>query len=543
MKIKLFTSLFIMLSIAAAGQPRVSIVPRPKIMEIKSHHFELDKGVAIALSTAQPELIKLASYTRGQLKNRFGVKIASFNPKHHAQRQIIFSLEPSLKELGNEGYTLTVSPREVKISAKGSKGIFYGIQTLLQTISFGKKSEIPCLYIKDKPRFGWRGMMLDVSRHFFTVQEIKTFLDIMATYKMNVFHWHLTDSQGWRLEIKKYPKLTSVGAWRMENPKAVFFQKDSLLKGKEEKYGGFYTQEQAKEIVAYAKDRNITVIPEIELPGHSQAALAAYPEFSCRQQPQEVPGALGIQENTTSNYCPGNDSTFTFLEDVLTEVMEIFPSKYIHIGGDEVNKTEWKNDPKCQALIKAKGLKNEEGLQSYFIHRIASFLTRHGKTIIGWDETLQGGLAPGAVVQSWRGIKGGIKAANLHHGVIMSPANPLYFNRYQGDSATEPLAAKWSINTLEKVYNFDCVPSALDAVSAKYIMGGEGAIWTEFFKTNDYIQYMLLPRLLALSELTWSTPENKNWESFLDRLPYQFKLFDQKKWNYDRKDINFEVGN
>jgi len=269
--------------------------------------------------------------------------------------------------------------------------------------------------------------------------------------------------------------------------------------------------------------------------------LAAYPQFSCRQQPQRVTNAYGPPHGASDNYCPSNDSTFIFVENILTEVMNIFPSKYIHIGGDEVDKKEWKNDPKCQELIKEKGLKDEEGLQSYFIHRIAKFLEGRGRKIIGWDETLQGGLAPQAVVQSWRGIKGGIEAAQLHHDVIMSPASQLYFNRYQGDPQTEPLAAKWTINTLRKVYEYNPVPTELDSTEAKFIIGAEGAIWTEFFKTNSYLQYMLLPRLLALSEITWSGSDNKDWEDFLRKMPYQFKLFDNQKWNYDNKDLEYEV--
>lgn len=537
MKSTLLFSLIIIFAITSVAQTSLNIVPRPQITEIKTGSFLLDKNVSVQFSPNQNGLKQLANYTRTQLKNRFGIRISQ---NKNSKRSLVFSIEKDSVNWGDEGYVLTVNPLQVSITSNNPKGIFYGIQSFLQTIPFEGKKEIPCAFIKDKPQFAWRGMMLDGSRHFFTVKELKEFLDIMATYKMNVFHWHLTDDQGWRLEIKQYPRLTSVGAWRMENPNAVFYQKDSLLKGQPKKYGGFYTQTEAKEIIAYANRRNITIIPEIELPGHSQAALAAYPQFSCRQKPQTVSNASGYPQGSSSNYCPGNDSTFTFLENILTEVMQIFPSKYIHIGGDEVDKTEWKNDAKCQALIKEKDLKNEEGLQSYFIHRIAKFLREHGKTVIGWDETLEGGLAPDAVVESWRGTKGGIEAAQLHHEVIMSPANPLYFNRYQGNPATEPLAAKWSINTLKKVYEFEPVPAQLDSTDLKFIIGAEGAIWTEFFKTNRYVQYMLLPRLLALSEAAWSAPGDKNWDNFLKRISYQFQLFDKERWNYDKKDLEYE---
>ncbi len=528
---------FILLNASSFAQSGVNIVPRPEILEIKPGQFLLNKKVSIHYTSGQSNLKWLADYTQHQLKERFDIKISE---KGKSSQSILLSIEKDINGLGDEGYILVISPRQVKITAMSAKGIFYGIQSFLQAIPFTEAAQtpgIPCLYIKDKPQFSWRGMMLDVSRHFYTVKEIKEFLDIMAAYKMNVFHWHLCDDQGWRLEIKKYPKLTRVGAWRMEVPGAVFYPNDSSLKEKPERYGGFYTQKEVGEIVAYAKDRNIMVIPEIEMPGHSEAALAAYPEFSCRQKPQVVAGAEGFPPGATSNYDPSNDSTFSFLENILTEVRNIFPSKYIHIGGDEVDKTDWKNSPACQALIKTKGLKNEEGLQSYFIHRIAAFLASHGRTIIGWDETLEGGLAPNAVVMSWRGIKGGILAAQMHHNVVMSPGNPLYFNRYQGNIQTEPLAATHSVNSLEKVYSLDPVPVQLDTAEAKYIMGAEGAVWTEFISTQSYLQYMLLPRILALSEDVWSGSQNKNWNDFLQRLQYQFQLFNKEKWNYDHKDL------
>lgn len=519
------------------AQTQINIVPKPQNVEIRKGNFLLDKNVSIESLSGEKHLKKLVDYTRVELQNRFGINVSA---NKRSSKKIFFSIDNKLYDLGDEGYTLTINAQQVRITAYSAKGLFYGLQSFLQMIPFEGIKNIPCLYIKDKPQFAWRGMMLDVSRHFFTLEEVKEFIDVMAAYKINVFHWHLTDDQGWRLQIKKYPKLTSVGAWRMEKPNAVFFTKDTLNE-KPVRYGGFYTQEEAREIVAYAKARNITVIPEIEMPGHSEAALAAYPQFSCKQTPQTAANAYGTPQGATSNYCPGNDSTFIFLEDVLKEVMEIFPSKYIHIGGDEVDKSDWKNDVKCQALIKEKNLKDEEGLQSYFIHRIAAFLKARHKTIIGWDETLEGGLARGAVVQSWRGIKGGIQAAQLQHDVIMSPANLLYFNRYQGDPKTEPLAAKWSINTLKKVYDYDPVPNELDSVNRKFIKGAEGAIWTEFFKTNSYLQYMLLPRMLALSEIEWSGNENKNWQDFINRMPYQFKLFKKERWNYDGKDLMYDA--
>lgn len=305
------------------------------------------------------------------------------------------------------------------------------------------------------------------------------------------------------------------------------------------RYGGFYTQQEARDIVQYSTDRNIMVIPEIGMPGHSQAALAAYPQFSCERIPQEAASSASGFSKKNSNYCPSNDSTFIFLQDVLNEVMSIFPAPYIHIGGDEVDKRDWKKHPEDQALIKEKNLKDENGLQSYFIHRIADYLNAHGRKIIGWDETLDGGLSPNALVQSWRGIAGGIEAASQQHGVIMSPANPLYFNRYQGDPKTEPFAAKFTINTLKKVYHYEPVPAELDSSQTKFIIGAEGAIWVEFIKTYSQVQFMLLPRMLALAEVTWSVKKNKDWDYFLERIPYQFKLFTKEGWNFDEKNIEF----
>ncbi|MEP7080751.1 MAG: family 20 glycosylhydrolase, partial [Ginsengibacter sp.] len=312
MKKVILFSLLIAITANVCAQNTLNIVPRPQVVEMKSGNFLFDKKVSVQF--LQSDLNALADYMINQLSDRFGIKISK---DKKSSKNIILSVEKEMSTLGDEGYTLQVSAEEVKITANNPKGIFYGIQSFLQTIPYEGKKEIPCLFIQDKPQFAWRGMMLDVSRHFFTVKQVKEFLDILATYKMNVFHWHLTDNQGWRLEIKKYPKLTSVGAWRMEKPGAVFFQKDSTLNEKEKRYGGFYTQKEAREIVAYAKDRNITVIPEIDIPGHSEAALAAYPQFSCRQQPQIVTNAYGSPPGASDNYCPANDSTFTFLENIL----------------------------------------------------------------------------------------------------------------------------------------------------------------------------------------------------------------------------------
>ena len=545
MKKSILISLLIFFNSFSYAQSQINVVPQPLMMEMKTGNFVLDKNVSIQFQSDQNDLKILVGYTESQLKNRFGIK-TSVNKK--TDRAIVFSMEKDSTDWGDEGYTLAIEPNQVKITANNSKGIFYGIQTFLQTIPFDGKKEIPCLFIKDKPQFAWREMMLDVSRRFSTVNEVKEFLDIMATYKMNVFHWHLTDDQGWRLEIKKYPKLTSVGGFRngsIKGPRPGLGN-DSIL------YGGFYTQEDIKDVIKYAQNRFITIIPEIDMPGHSSAAIAAYPQLSCFPDestiiPENTPWAgsrKGKQVQQTWGifddvYCP-SEYTFDFLENVLIEVMELFPSKYIHIGGDEVPKDIWKRSAFCQALIKEKKLNDEEGLQSYFIHRIANFLDQHGKTIIGWDETLQGGLAPNAVVQSWNGIKEGIEAAESHHDVVMSPGTILYFNRYQGDPKKEPLAANTPIISLKMVYEYNPMPEQLNDTLNKYILGAGGAMWTEFLKTSSYLQYMLLPRMLALSEITWSDSKNKNWSDFLKRMPYQFKLFDNEEWNYDRNNLEYK---
>ena len=539
--IKLFSFILLtFLSVKSAAQSARNIIPLPHKIEMRTGTFYLDKNTSVQYEKGQENLKRLDSFLRTQLKNRFGIQVSNSN-KHSSA--IILSIDKTLTRQGSEGYVLKITPDQIEITAPDSKGIFYGIQSLLQCIpqeTNQTSAKISCVYMEDQPRFAWRGMMLDVVRHFFTVDDVKNFLDIMSTYKMNVFHWHLVDDQGWRLQINKYPKLTSVGAWRMETPGAVYYAKNDSLTGTPTRYGGFYTQQEAREIVQYAVDRNILVIPEIEMPGHSQAALAAYPQFSCENIPQEVASSASDFAKLYSNYCPSNDSTFIFLQDVLDEVMDIFPSPYIHIGGDEVDKRDWKKHAKDQELIKEKNLKDENGLQSYFIHRIADYLKAHGKNIIGWDETLDGGLSPNALVQSWRGTKGGIAAAKQKHGAIMSPSNPLYFNRYQGDPETEPFAAKFSINTLKKVYEYDPVPVELDSTETKFIIGVEGAIWVEFIRTYPQVQYMLLPRMLALSEVAWSPNAHKDWNHFLEKIPYHFNLFTREGWNFDKKDIKFE---
>lgn len=508
---------------------QAQLIPAPENLTFQKGQFTLDNSVGISIkATNTKEIAKLTSYLIDKIESETGVQLSS---KKENSKNIIFEIfsKPN-KNLKEEGYILNISSKEIQIAANTKAGIYYGIQSLLQYSIANKNQtpiQLPNLSISDKPNVAWRGMVLDVSRHFFNVNTIKETLDLMAFYKLNVFHWHLTDNEGWRLEIKKYPKLTSVGAWRTEIPGSIIYKKDSTyskkLDGKPYQYGGFYSQEQVKEIVAYAKERNITVVPEIDVPGHSGAALSAYPELSCENHQQATPNSTlwnGVvnMENVNLNYCAGQEETFIFLENVLTEVMELFPSKYIHIGGDEVEMSYWKKCDKCQKRMKDKNLKDEHELQSYFIKRIAGFLEKNDRKLIGWDEILEGGLAENATVMSWRGEKGGIKAAQMKRNVIMTPSDPFYFNRYQDNPENEPFAAAYSINTLEKVYQYNLIPSQLSPEEQKYIMGGEFGVWTEFISSVEHLEYILLPRMPAFSENMWSIKKQKNYPDFVERL-------------------------
>ena len=496
------------------------LIPAPEQITLQEGQFVLDNSVGIAVKTRNmSEISNLTSYLIDKIESETGVFISS--KKENNKNIKLEILNKPNQNLQKEGYILNVTTKEIQIKANNITGLFYGIQSLLQYI-IANNTQTPIklnnLSISDKPNFAWRGMVLDVSRHFFNVSAIKEMLDIMAFYKLNVFHWHLTDNEGWRIEIKKYPKLTSTGAWRTEIPGSVFYQKDSTynkkLTGNLYKYGGYYSQKQIKEIVDYAKERNITVVPEIDLPGHSGAALTAYPEFSCEKHKQDTPnstlwnGVVNVN-NVNLNYCAGQDESFVFLEDILTEVMSLFPSEYIHIGGDEVDKSYWKRCSACQKRMKDNNLSDEHELQSYFIQRIEKFINSKGKKIIGWDEILEGGLAPNATVMSWRGEQGGIKAAKLKKNVIMSPSDPFYFNRYQGTPENEPFAAAFSINTLEKVYKYNLNSNQLSQEEQQYILGAEFGVWTEFISSVEHLEYIILPRMLAFSENLWSVEKKK----------------------------------
>ena len=432
-----------------------------------------------------------------------------------------------------EGYSLQIFPNRIEIKAKTDQGAFYAVQSLRQLLpvefengTFNEdKVIIPCVTIEDNPQFSYRGMHLDVGRHMFSVNFIKKYIDALAMLKMNTFHWHLTEDQGWRIEIKKYPKLQEVAAYRNETLIGHYSNQPQQFDGKN--YGGIYTQDEVKDVVAYAKSRFITVIPEIELPGHSQAAIAAYPELGCTEKQVEVATKWGVFEEI---YC-SKDETFEFLEDVLDEVLELFPSEYIHIGGDEAPKTRWKTCDVCQNRIKAEGLKNEHELQSYFIARIETYLNSKGRQIIGWDEILEGGLAPNATVMSWRGTEGAVEAAKQKHNVVMSPTSHSYFDYYQSDNDNEPLAIGGYL-PLEKVYSFNPIPEGLTKEESQYILGAQGNLWTEYIPTSKQVEYMVFPRMIAMSEVVWSKPEHKNYADFVSRLEYFHKRLDALDINY-----------
>ena len=418
--------------------------------------------------------------------------------------------------IGTEGYRLDVTPEGIVISASGAAGFLYGGMSFWELLPTGRTVagvRLQTIHISDAPRFTWRGLLLDSARHYQSPEFIKSFIDAMALHKLNVLQWHLTDDQGWRLEIKKYPRLTSVGAWRV--PAGDAAQKDiDPATGKPRLYGGFYSQDQVRDIVRYAADRNVTIVPEIEMPGHAEAAIVAYPQLgSVANPPETVSSDWGVFPYLYNV----DDSTFAFLEDVLSETMALFPSAYIHVGGDEAVKDQWKTSPKIQAQMKALGITNEDALQSYFVARIGKFLAAHGRKLIGWDEILEGGVPPDATITSWRGVDGGIAAAKLGHDAVMSPAPVLYFDNRNGDGASEP-PGRGHVTSLEDVYNFDPAPATLSDSERVHIIGVQGNIWTEHIRLEQWIDHMAFPRAAALAEIAWSPAASHNWRSFLARL-------------------------
>ncbi len=490
----------------AERQEQLFIIPNPNKIEFKEGYFDLSQIIVIKSKRVLPKTVnKLTDYLNSSSFCIFG-RIKTIQ-KDATLELLLEKNSVEVKSL--EGYILEINEHEISLKARTEKGLFYGIQTLLQISNSSNNQQIPCVKITDYPRFQYRGLHLDVSRHFFSVNFIKKQLELMAYFKLNRFHWHLTDGPGWRLEIKKYPLLTQIGAfrthkswqsWWATNPRKYVDSKKNQVG-----YGGFYTQKEAREIVEFAKERNITVIPEIEMPGHSEEVLAIYPHLACTNAPY-----------TQSEFCIGNDSTFIFLKDVLSEVIDIFPSKYIHIGGDEADKSHWHKCPKCQQRIREENLKNEEELQSYLIKRIEKFLESKNRKLLGWDEILEGGLAPKAVVMSWRSEQGGIKAIKQGHKAIMTPSEYCYFDSYQANPIHQPKAIGGFL-PLKKVYHYNPISTKITTKEQKQILGVQANLWTEYISTEKHLEYMLYPRLLALSEVAWTMQKNKNWNDFKRR--------------------------
>lgn len=519
------------------------IIPKPTSVIKKTGTFAITKSTPIIAKTKDD--IKSANFLNDYLKSSYGFSL----PVKAAGSKGIFISSGST---GNkEGYTLNADKNSIKIKGNTAAGTFYGIQTLIQLLPVEKSAtlKVPGVSIKDAPVAGYRGLMLDVSRHYFPVSFIKRYIDYIALHKMNTFHWHLTEDQGWRIEIKKYPKLTEVGAWRNGEIIGRFPGTGNT----NQRYGGFYTQEEVKEIVKYASERYITVIPEIEMPGHASAAIAAYPYLSCFPDSssysyflkerniaknwagdttgKSVMQSWGVYEDV---FCAGKESTFEFLQNVLDEVLPLFPSKIVHIGGDECPKENWKKCPLCQKRMKEHNLKDEHELQSYFIQRMEKYLNKKGKTLLGWDEILEGGLAPNAWVMSWRGEKGGIEAARQHHNVIMTPTTYAYIDYQQApkeDSVTITNNGG-SYLSLEKVYSWKLFPDALTSEEKKYVQGGQANLWTEYINNPKKVEYMIFPRVSAVSEVLWTPESEKNWEDFSKRIETQKKRYKLWKANF-----------
>jgi len=527
MKTLFFFSLFSIISTVAvfAQSAELNIIPQPKSMTRLKGEFKLNFKTKIVATDDAGR--KSAGILNDLLMKNYGFKL-EFTDKLQKKNAIVFTTQGfPIGIAPPESYGLTISPQGILILGNET-GQFYALQTLMQIlpVNFKGEAKLPAVDISDAPRFSYRGMHLDVSRHFFPVEFVKKYIDLMAQYKFNQFHWHLTEDQGWRIEIKKYPRLTEIGSKRPETQKE---KNRNPYIGDGIPVEGFYTQEQIKDVVAYAKARKINVIPEIELPGHSSAALAAYPELGCKENYEyKVKTTWGIFKEV---YCP-TDATFKFLEDVLEETIALFPdSPYIHIGGDEVLKDHWKESAFVQELKARENLKDEHEVQSYFIRRMEKFINSKGKKIIGWDEILEGGLAPNATVMSWRGEKGGIEAAKAKHDVIMTPTDFMYFDFGQGDAKTEPLNIG-NYLPLEKVYSYNPHSKELTEDEKKYVLGAQANVWTEYIKTSEKVEYMVFPRLLALSEVNWSPLETKNYADFQKRLSAHFPRLDKQNVNY-----------
>jgi len=508
--------LALVLAADATAQAPLPLIPYPR--SVTRHTGTIPLMNSVRIDAGPADLSVLGAYAMDLMAAETGARPALI-PRNNALPGLTLRLVPPDPGLGSEGYRLTTTSDGVVITAPTEAGLFHGLQTFRQLLHAGPPGTVPRVEITDAPRFPYRGMHLDVSRHFFPVEFVERYIDLLSRYKFNTFHWHLTDDQGWRIEIKQYPRLTSVGSCRRETIVEKHF--DPFV-GDGIPYCGFYTQEEIRRVVATAAARHVTVIPEIEMPGHSLAALAAYPELACTAGPFEVGTVWGVEEDIL---CP-SEATFTFLEGVLTEVMALFPGPYIHIGGDEAPKARWKSSDLAQSIIRREQLADEHALQSWFIQRIERFLNANGWRIIGWDEILEGGLAPNATVMSWRGMSGGIAAAREGHDVVMTPTSHAYFDYAQGDPALEPFSIGGNV-PLEKVYRFEPVPPDLTPAEARHILGAQGNVWTEYMTTTDKVEWMVFPRLLAMAEVTWSPASVRDWEGFLARLPSALAALDR----------------
>lgn len=524
------TVMFITIISSLFASNEVSIVPAPVSMTTGKGYFSLSSRSSLLINTGDKAVKDIASFLNKHIKEFYNLSNLTIeNGAIAGKGSIMIKLDKG-RGIKPEGYELSVTRDNIEICASNPNGLFYGMQTLFQMMPPEKKEiskiKIKCAEIEDYPRFSWRGLHLDVCRHFMPKEFVFKYLDYMAMHKLNTFHFHLTDDQGWRIEIKKYPLLTEIGSVRSETLVGHYYDKNSVYDNTP--HSGFFTQEDIREIVKYAAERYITVVPEIEMPGHALALLSAYPELGCTGGPYKSATKWGVFDDVM---CAGKEKTFEFLEGVIDEVIALFPSTYIHVGGDECPKVRWHDCPLCQQRMKDESLANEHQLQSYFVQRMERYINSKGRIIIGWDEILEGGLAPNAAVMSWRGEEGGISAAGQQHYVVMTPGSHCYLDYYQGNKETEPLAIG-GYTPLEKVYGYEPVPAALSADNAKYIMGAQGNVWTEYILTPDHVEYMVYPRAAALSEVLWSPKESRGYKSFLQRMNTMIKRYKSVGLNY-----------
>ncbi|MCO4294144.1 family 20 glycosylhydrolase [Solitalea sp. MAHUQ-68] len=541
-KLLLIVLMGMICAVSKAQDSLINIIPKPVSAKTFPGNFLLTPNVLLVYNNDSSKSV--ATFFKETVATSTGnqhilIHENQFLGKEKSIRFYISGLPDST--IGNEGYRLQIHTNCIELTANTAAGLFYGMQSLVQLFppeimavkaKPNQNLSIPCAEIIDYPRFGWRGMSLDVCRHFFSKEYIKKYLDNMARYKYNVFHWHLTDDQGWRIEIKSFPRLTSVGAWRAPRM-GEWWTQSPQDDNEASTYGGFYTKEDVKEIVDYAAACNISVLPEIDVPGHALAALAAYPELSCFGGNFKPNVGDKFYKKIENSLCVGNECSFELMDSVLTEVAAMFPGKYIHIGGDECYKGFWEKCPKCKARMKTDSISTLEGLQSYFIHRMEQLIISKGKRMIGWDEILEGGLAPEATVMSWRGLKGGVDAANLGHNVIMTPDKYCYLDLYQGDPDVE--YKTYSVNRLSASYSLNPVPEGIDK---KFILGGQANVWTENIPNTRHLEYMVWPRAFALSEVFWSPQESRNWNDFVHRMEIHFKRFDNAEINYSRSSFD-----